>query len=130
MRNPKQYKVGRSNECDVILDHITVSREHAEFFIDPEGNAFLTDLNSTYGTFVNDQKISEPVLLNSGDIVAFGDKQFFDWENEFFGTAPKQFAKQGIEKFQWMDFIQRNKDVLLIYIVDVFLLVALSVLVD
>ena len=37
-------------------------------------NAFLTDLNSTHGTFINDMKLSQnqSIKLKSGDVLSFG----------------------------------------------------------
>lgn len=90
MNQPLLYKLGRYTNCDIVMDHITISREHAEFFIDPQLNVFLSDLNSSYGTFVNSLRISEPVLLSRGDIVSFGDEQFFDWEHQFLGAAKRK----------------------------------------
>ena len=101
-----------------MLNHITVSRLHAEFFVDPQLNVFLTDLKSSYGTFVNSKRISEPVLLSKGDIVSFGDEQFFDWELYFLGTAPikNPFDSEVKEKFDLKSFIFENKDIVLIYL--------------
>jgi pSer/pThr/pTyr-binding forkhead associated (FHA) protein len=131
MNHPKQYKLGRFPECDIVLDHITVSREHAEFFVDPQLNVFLTDLNSSYGTFVNSKRISEPVLLSAGDIVSFGDEQFFDWEHQLLGAAKsknpfesndKKTNDTGVSKpFDLKSFLLENKDVLWIYLAIVFM---------
>ena len=35
----------------------------------------VTDLHSTNGTFVNNQRISRPTLLQDGDLVRFGNTQ-------------------------------------------------------
>lgn len=126
----KQYKLGRYVECDIILDHITVSREHAEFFVDPHLNVFLTDLNSSYGTFVNSKQIAESVLLEAGDIVTFGDEQFFDWEHIFLASTPKHYSSQ--KKIKKETNIIANfkdyKDVWIIYLIDAFLLWLLYVI--
>ena len=68
-------KIGKSNKNDIYKDFIndiTVSKEHCQIFVDDNGNIFLTDLNSTNGTFVNNNKISEPVMLSKYDIVRAG----------------------------------------------------------
>jgi pSer/pThr/pTyr-binding forkhead associated (FHA) protein len=131
MNQPKQYKIGRFPDCDIVLDHITVSRDHAEFFIDPQLNVFLTDLNSSYGTFVNKKRISEPVLLVFGDIVYFGDEQFFDWENRLLGKTPRKnpfesnadkTLESGIKKpIDIKTFLIENKDVLLVYLAIIYM---------
>ena len=68
-------KIGKSDTNDIYKDFkndLTVSRVHCEIFVDDEGNKFLTDLSSTNGTFVNGNKISEPVQLGRFDIVRAG----------------------------------------------------------
>ncbi len=131
MSQAKQYKLGRYDECEIVIDHITVSRIHAEFFVDPQLNVFLTDLNSNYGTFVNGKRISEPVLLVPGDTVSVGDEQFFDWENRFLGKTPrknpfesnaKKKVESGIKKpIDIKTFLLENKDVIWIYLAIVFM---------
>jgi pSer/pThr/pTyr-binding forkhead associated (FHA) protein len=66
---------GREASCQVAYDPVKddlVSRTHLK--ITPhEGDRFLlTDLNSSNGTFVNNQKITKPVTLQFGDIVQLG----------------------------------------------------------
>jgi pSer/pThr/pTyr-binding forkhead associated (FHA) protein len=130
MITAKTYKLGRSPECDLVLDHITISRFHAEFFIDPQTNVFLTDLQSSYGTFVNSKQIAESVLLEVGDIVTFGDEQFFDWEHTFLGSDPKLYSSQ-IKSRKGIGIIAHFKDfkdVWIIYLIDAFLLWLLYVI--
>ena len=53
--------IGRSPECDVFLDDVTVSRRHAELTRD--GKVFtIRDLGSLNGTFVNKRRIESSVL--------------------------------------------------------------------
>jgi uncharacterized protein YneF (UPF0154 family) len=86
----KIIKIGKSDTNDIykiFVNDITVSKEHCQIFIDDEGNKFLTDLNSTNGTFVNNNKISEPVILTQYDIVRAGNslvnwKEFLHNQNE------------------------------------------------
>jgi pSer/pThr/pTyr-binding forkhead associated (FHA) protein len=113
MSSAKLYKLGRLPDCEIVLDHITISRVHAEFFVDPESNVFLSDLNSSYGTFVNAKRIAQPVLLASGDIVSFGDEQFFDWEYQILGKAP--IRKLTIASKKNKNLIKDNLDIVLIY---------------
>ena len=62
--------IGRSPECDVFLDDVTVSRKHAELVRD--GDAFtITDLGSLNGTFVNKKRI-ETAQLEDDDEVQIG----------------------------------------------------------
>ena len=62
--------IGRSPECDVFLDDVTVSRKHAELLRD--GETFtITDLGSLNGTFVNRKRI-ESAELEDDDEVQIG----------------------------------------------------------
>jgi len=68
----KLVKVGRAKDNDIVLTDASVSRYHCEFFFDESGNVFLTDKDSSNGTFVNGSRISGSVQLNSNDIVKPG----------------------------------------------------------
>lgn len=64
--------IGRSTLCDVVVaDQKIVSRLHAK--IERQGpRYFLVDANSANGTFVNEQRISEPHLLQDDDLIGLG----------------------------------------------------------
>ena len=63
--------LGRSRECDVVLDDANVSRRHAE--IRPSGASWIiVDLGSTNGVKVNGRRIDGPQSLRSGDTVELG----------------------------------------------------------
>jgi pSer/pThr/pTyr-binding forkhead associated (FHA) protein len=66
--------VGRSDDADVVLDDVTVSRRHAEFLRTPQGWQ-LRDVGSLNGTYVNRVRIDE-VLLAGGDEVQIGKYRF------------------------------------------------------
>jgi pSer/pThr/pTyr-binding forkhead associated (FHA) protein len=62
--------IGRSPECQVFLDDVTVSRRHAE--LTREGETFsIRDLGSLNGTYVNRRRI-ESVGLENDDEVQIG----------------------------------------------------------
>jgi hypothetical protein len=52
MNKQKIYKIGRHPSCDIVLADETVSGHHAELIITGDGSLFLSDTNSTHGTFV------------------------------------------------------------------------------
>ena len=126
MSTAKLYKLGRLPDCEIVLDHITISRVHAEFFVDPQFNVFLTDLNSSYGTFINSKRISAPVLLSKGDIISFGDEQFFDWEYQILGKEPIRKLTSAAKKNK--NLIKDNLDIVLIYGLILLMLFILSFL--
>ena len=52
--------VGQSDVADLVLDIRYVSRLHALITIATSGSVTIHDLNSTGGTFVNDERIAVP----------------------------------------------------------------------
>jgi hypothetical protein len=63
--------LGRSRECDVMLDDPNVSRTHAE--LRPRGGSWvLTDLGSTNGSSVNGRRIDAPTVVKPGDEIELG----------------------------------------------------------
>jgi hypothetical protein len=66
--------IGRSRDCDVVLDDANVSRRHAE--IRPSGGSWIVlDLGSTNGVKVNGRRINGPQSLRSGDALELGGSQ-------------------------------------------------------
>ena len=66
--------IGRSRDCDVLLNNSTVSRHHA--LIEQSGSFFLLhDLHSKNKTLLNRHPVSPNryVSLNSGDSIRLGD---------------------------------------------------------
>jgi pSer/pThr/pTyr-binding forkhead associated (FHA) protein len=62
--------IGRSPECAIFLDDVTVSRRHAE--VVREGDVFtIRDLGSLNGTYVNRRRI-ESATLEDDDEVRIG----------------------------------------------------------
>jgi pSer/pThr/pTyr-binding forkhead associated (FHA) protein len=59
--------IGRSPECDIFLDDVTVSRQHAEIIRD--GDEFtIRDLGSLNGTYVNRKRIESAVLQDDDEV--------------------------------------------------------------
>jgi hypothetical protein len=68
---PAGATMGRSRQCDVMVDDPNVSREHAE--IRPRGGSWvLTDLNSTNGSRLNGQRLDHSEVLKPGDEIELG----------------------------------------------------------
>jgi FHA domain-containing protein len=68
---PGGATMGRSRQCDVMVDDPNVSRTHAE--IRPRGGSWVvTDLGSTNGSRLNGQRLESPELLKPGDQIELG----------------------------------------------------------
>ncbi|GIW73456.1 MAG: hypothetical protein KatS3mg102_2998 [Planctomycetota bacterium] len=64
------FVLGRSPDCDLVIDNLGVSRRHAEIVME-HGIPVLKDLKSNNGTFVNGRRITV-YNLNDGDEIAIG----------------------------------------------------------
>jgi pSer/pThr/pTyr-binding forkhead associated (FHA) protein len=67
--------IGRSRECDIFLEDLTVSRYHATVQEVTPGHYEIIDNHSATGTFVNNQPISH-CPLNEGDVIRIGNSTF------------------------------------------------------
>jgi pSer/pThr/pTyr-binding forkhead associated (FHA) protein len=62
--------IGRSPDCGIFLDDVTVSRKHAVLVARDDG-FFIEDQGSLNGTFVNRKRV-ESALLEDGDELQIG----------------------------------------------------------
>jgi Protein of unknown function (DUF3662)/FHA domain len=68
---PTGVTIGRSRQCDVVLDDPNISRTHAE--IRPRGGSWvLSDLGSTNGSSLNRRRIEGSEVLKAGDEIEVG----------------------------------------------------------
>jgi ribosome-associated protein YbcJ (S4-like RNA binding protein) len=63
-------KIGRKPGCEIVLDNLAVSGEHANVFTIGD-DSFIQDLGSTNGTFINNKRLAKHHLRN-GDTVVIG----------------------------------------------------------
>jgi len=63
-------RIGRSPECEIFLDDVTVSRNHA-VLLERNGRFVAEDQGSLNGTFVNRRRIDSE-LLENGDELQIG----------------------------------------------------------
>ncbi|CAE8626072.1 unnamed protein product [Polarella glacialis] len=82
--------VGRDETCDLRLESRGISKFHAQITFRPGGiDPTITDLGSSNGTFVNDEKITvrDAHLLSHGDLVRFSAYEKVSYRFELPGDA-------------------------------------------
>ncbi|HEV3109860.1 MAG TPA: FHA domain-containing protein [Candidatus Binataceae bacterium] len=70
-----EISLGRGTENDLVVPHASISRAHARIQR-RNGMYQLVDLNSTNGTFLNDQPVHGAVALDPGSEVRLGEVSF------------------------------------------------------
>jgi two-component system, cell cycle response regulator len=95
----KQANIGRDSSNDIVVNSDSVSRRHARLIVE-DGARIVTDLQSTNGTYVN----NEPILsqqLENGDQMKIGDSIFkylvgSDVETAYHEEIYKMTIKDGL----------------------------------
>ncbi|MDF1814747.1 MAG: adenylate/guanylate cyclase domain-containing protein [Verrucomicrobiales bacterium] len=67
--------LGRSNECNVLVDDPKVSRRHAMIRQQDDG-FWMFDLGSFNGSYLNGSRVTAAKLLKDGDILDIADHEF------------------------------------------------------
>ncbi|MEA1079324.1 FHA domain-containing protein [Marinobacter qingdaonensis] len=79
---PAQTRIGRRADNDIRIDEISVSGHHAvieavpNVYLEGTVDFYITDSDSTNGTFVNDIRVESRQRLNSNDVVRVGWNEF------------------------------------------------------
>ncbi|MBQ7361001.1 MAG: FHA domain-containing protein [Bacteroidaceae bacterium] len=92
--------IGRSLECNIVVNDIKVSRVHLQLVQDESGVCFVVDFNSANGTFVNGQKIAGKVRLQPYDEIRIGSTKL-PWQEYI-----KASSSVGLES---MDVVHHTK---------------------
>lgn len=66
-----RVSIGRSAPADIILSHKSISREHCMIGL-ANDELFVTDLNSTNGTYIDDRRVGRATILPVGSVVRLG----------------------------------------------------------
>jgi putative peptide zinc metalloprotease protein len=67
-----ELTIGRSRGSALWLDDPSVSRSHARISAGDDGELLLEDAESSYGTFVDDVRVTAPVPLRDGALIRVG----------------------------------------------------------
>jgi diguanylate cyclase (GGDEF)-like protein len=72
---PREITIGRDDDNDIYVPLHTISRRHARIFV-REQEHYVEDLDSTNGTFLNEQELDRPEPLLNGDLLRCGGAVF------------------------------------------------------
>lgn len=100
----QELTVGREGDCDITLDHISVSKCHAKFQLEADG-WYIVDCGSTNGVIVNNQRITGKQRLHEKDVIAITNSKLI------FTTSMISYCcySKGISVDAWDIVIKRGK---------------------
>ena len=75
LKTKKTIFLGRGTNCDIVLNHGTISKMHASITLTPDNKYQIKDLGSTNGTFVNGRKIKTLETISFKDNIFIGRHQ-------------------------------------------------------
>jgi hypothetical protein len=92
-----QILVGRDPAtCDLVLSDNTASRNHARLQIAADGTFQIEDLNSSNGTFINDQPITGIVRISPEDQILIGANRLkLSWSDQGMSNRYQGYHKEG-----------------------------------
>ena len=75
MLSEESNTIGRTEDNYILLSDSSISRNHAKI-VNSNMTFKVVDLNSSNGTFVNHKKVQREQILQSGDLIRFGNISF------------------------------------------------------
>ncbi len=83
--------IGRSRQNEIVIENPHISRIHARL-IRQKDVYILEDLNSTNGTFLNERRVTHPVVLQPGDRIRLGPEVVLQFVGPEADLAPTVLA--------------------------------------
>jgi pSer/pThr/pTyr-binding forkhead associated (FHA) protein len=87
----KEVLIGRKPDCSLVVDKENISATHAALTYHHK-QWWISDLNSTNGTFLNDDRLSEPTVIMAGDQIRCGNHA---WTIEIKTSHSKKHKSSG-----------------------------------
>lgn len=72
LRSGRQWVIGRSTDCDIVINHPTVSRRHC-LITNEKGQYYISDLQSRNGVILNSKALLEKKPLKQMDRISIAD---------------------------------------------------------
>lgn len=114
----QDLSLGRSPENDLAIEHVEISRRHAQFNCTGK-NYSLTNLNTSNGTLVNGEEVSTHVL-QSGDVIRIAELEltFYQSARDPVALGLKlQYASQ-LKEFSGPSITAEDGDATILGLVD------------
>lgn len=92
---PGRVLIGRSRDCDICIEHPTVSRQHAELILSG-GRCRIRQIEGATGTMLNGNPVSDAELL-PGDVLTFGNAEFV-----YDSVQSLTQSSEGLPPWVWM----------------------------
>lgn len=106
----KKLTIGKATTNDIVIStDATVSRTHAFLFQDENGNVFISDLNSTNGTYVNGNRVYDDRILNILDILSVGNT-VIDW-SIYFNKEKQEAMNKEVDNNYYTQYDNPNETV-------------------
>ncbi|HEX8196307.1 MAG TPA: FHA domain-containing protein [Pyrinomonadaceae bacterium] len=103
----ERFSIGRNAENDLQISNHSLSRRHVE--IQRFADVFvLTDANSSNGTIINGETVSQPVALKNGDLLMLGGA--VEIEIEVVGNEAENAQTQGAFRSENQNFSSVQSD--------------------
>ncbi|HNA62459.1 MAG TPA: type III secretion system inner membrane ring subunit SctD [Rhabdochlamydiaceae bacterium] len=132
MHKGKTYVLGKdASLCDIILQDLSVSRQHARITVDDVDQVFIEDLGSRNGTLVGGKAIADRTQLSSESVVALGTTSFLVIDREqsretLISEAPAPMeeatSEEMVLKKDWKETVIPRKHLILAGVVACLLL--------
>lgn len=133
--NKIHIRIGRAVDNQLVIENSGVDAYHLELFSDPDGNVFITDLNTMNGTYVNGRLLEGFTMLSPGDKVVLGQHHLFRWESYIQKKAASSETKQVKKEVEVPVYVPTqnkkiNKQLVVIYTLIVLVLLLIGFLID
>lgn len=92
--NPTVTTIGRSQDNDIVINNLALSRRHAEVHF-RSGRFEVEDLGSQNGVFVNNSRIRGPQVIDHEDTVTLGTYHFVFTDDEDRRAPPPPPVRPG-----------------------------------
>ncbi|MGN0370939.1 MAG: FHA domain-containing protein [Butyrivibrio sp.] len=94
----KDTVIGRcSKDCDIVIDLPYISEQHCKITY-VKGKYYIYDCNSLAGTWVNNNRINSPLILNEKDKISLCDRHFIFTGNSIIYNPVKKFDTSSANK--------------------------------